>query len=284
MRILIAVDTHSYSENIINDVQKLAANTWADLTLLGVQPNANAAGPDAKWTKILTEFHKNIIAYFHEENLPYGSASSDAMTEINKGVWEAVSSGRKKLTIRLRSGNAEHEILEQAKEDESDLIVLGCTKGLDCEWEGELLLPQKIAKKAECSVLAIKEQKPTNQITGFLDQTSVSQDSLELINQLVTLHDAGLKIVGLQGQKGTIGKEDVEKKMVDVLKYYNDRKISSWMKMVNLDNLEEYVAQATKEGIIALWVGKKSLLSQIFSRDLIGKLVNQTQSSVLILR
>jgi hypothetical protein len=36
--------------------------------------------------------------------------------------------------------------------------------------------------------------------------------------------------------------------------------------------------------MIGLWIGKKSLLKKIFSRDLVGRLVNSSRSSVLILR
>jgi K+-sensing histidine kinase KdpD len=37
MRILVAVDQHPYSAHVVKDVAKLAGNTWADVTLLGVK-------------------------------------------------------------------------------------------------------------------------------------------------------------------------------------------------------------------------------------------------------
>ncbi|HEB51261.1 MAG TPA: universal stress protein [Desulfobulbus sp.] len=282
MRILTAMDSHSYSRDIIPDVARLAANTWADLTLLGVQQDKN--GPDRKMVEAMMSYQDELLAHVNREETLYEPISSADLKETGKGTWQASSRGRKKLTICLRAGDALKSILAQAEDEESDLLILGCTRGFDCEWENELGLPQKVAKEANCSVLVIKEQKKASQISSFLDQTNVSQQSLELINQLVTLHDAGLKIVGLKGQKGLIGKEDVEKKMMELLKYYNERKISAWIKMVDMENLEDYVVTATREGIVALWVGKKSLLSKIFSRDLVGKLVSRSQSSILILR
>ncbi len=282
MRILTALDSHSYSRNIIPDVARLAANTWADLTLLGVQEDKN--GPDPRMVETILACQDELLARVNREEKIYEPLRGEDLRESGKGCWQGSSRGRKKLTICLRGGDALKSILAQSDEEESDLIILGCTRGFDCEWENELGLPQKVAKEAGCSVLVIKEQKKANQISSFLDQTNVSQQSLELINQLVTLHDAGLKIVGLKGQKGLIGKEDVEKKMMELLKYYNERKISAWIKMVDMEDLEEYVVSATREGIVALWVGKKSLLSKIFSRDLVGKLVSRSQSSILILR
>ena len=117
-----------------------------------------------------------------------------------------------------------------------------------------------------------------------MDQAHVSQASLEMINQIVTLHEAELKIIGITGPKGKVGKGDVEAKIAEILKYYSDRQINAWIKLIRLDSLEEYVARASREGMIALWMGEKSLLSKIFSRDLVGKLVQYSQSSVLILR
>ncbi|NQT70799.1 MAG: universal stress protein, partial [Desulfobacteraceae bacterium] len=35
MRILVALDQHSYSSRAIREAAKLAMNTWADVTLLG---------------------------------------------------------------------------------------------------------------------------------------------------------------------------------------------------------------------------------------------------------
>jgi nucleotide-binding universal stress UspA family protein len=40
MRILLAVDQKPYSAHAVDDVAKLAGNTWADVTLLGVGPKA----------------------------------------------------------------------------------------------------------------------------------------------------------------------------------------------------------------------------------------------------
>jgi len=51
---------------------------------------------------------------------------------VKGGQWEElrVNRGAKKdVKVRLRCGNEAQEILAEAREDESDLLVLGCTKG-----------------------------------------------------------------------------------------------------------------------------------------------------------
>ena len=39
MRILVAVDQYPYSVLAVEEVAKLALNTWADVILMGVDPN-----------------------------------------------------------------------------------------------------------------------------------------------------------------------------------------------------------------------------------------------------
>ncbi len=281
MRIIAALDTKSYSEEIINEVAKLAANTWADLTLLGLQSGNKE--PDQALVDAMARYKDHILSAM-EEPSPYAELAVSDLKETGPGRWQVSSRGRKELSVTIRGGDARKEILAEAQEREADLIMLGCTRGIDCIWEGEPNLPQRVARDAACSVLVIKSSRTPSQIVSFLDQTSVSQESLEMVNQMVTVHGAGLKIVGLKTPKGVVGKGDVEKKMVEILKYYNEKNISAWIMMVDNDKLEEYVAQSTKEGMVALWMGKESLLSKIFSRGLIEKLISNTQSSVLILR
>ncbi|MCB2182050.1 MAG: universal stress protein [Desulfobulbaceae bacterium] len=289
MRIVIALDTHSYSEAIVSEAAKLAANTWADITMLGVQPSSSGDMPDTDLEKRLRQYRKSFLSRFNEGDNPYGGVKgAGKFTSQNGGFLltgdDKENEFRKKLHVKIRVGDATKEILAEAREQECDLIIIGCTKGLDCQWQGEIDLPRKIAQKADYSVLVIKERKTTDTISCCLDQDQVSQSSLEMINQMVTLHQAELKIVGLTDSLKAGGKEGVENKMAEILKYYADLELNPWIKLVRLEDLEEYVAQASRQGMIALWMGKKSLLGKIFSRDLVGKLVNTSQSSVMILR
>lgn len=289
MRIITAFDSNSYSSTIVSEVAKLAANTWAEMTMLGVQPSVTRNSPEQLLAKKLREYRDDFISMFEGRELPYDDSTDNLAFTLKNDTWELVgyspaADSRKKLLIKIRAGEPLKEILSEAKAGECDLIILGCTKGLDCQWQGVVDLPRKIAENADCSTMVIKEKTSPHTITCFLDQTHVSQASLEMINQIVTLYKAELKIIGLTAPKGGAGNEGVENKIADILKYYSDRQINAWIKLVRLEELEEYVAQVSRENMVALWMGKKSLLGKIFSRNLVGKLVNNSQSSVLILR
>ena len=175
------------------------------------------------------------------------------------------------------------QIVAAAKEVGSDLVIIGGGEP-GCEWQGELSVPLRVAEDAPCSVLLIKHNKKIDKIISILDQSVVSQDSMEMVNQLVTLHSAGLKIVGVK-EKKTSQEGSIEKTMVDLMKYYNDRKINAWVKLLNSKDVQSYVTTSSREGIVALWMGgKQSFLKKLFSRTMVDKLLETTQSSLLILR
>jgi nucleotide-binding universal stress UspA family protein len=278
------MDTNTYSSEIIGDVTTLAANTWADITLLAVQTGRGASRPEPTLVEALSRGQQIFFDQYQGGELPHGAADTQGFKPVTPGIWRTSGSGRKEFTLKVRSGEPIKEILAEAAEQQCDLLILGCSKENGCQWEAEIDLPQKIARDAQCSVLVIKEGRIPKKITCCLDQDQVSQDSLEMINQIVNLHQADLKIVGLTGPKGLPAKGEVEKKMQEVLHYYAARKVNTLIKLVDNEDLETFVERATREGMIGLWMGKKSLLGKIFSKDLIGKLVATSSSSALILR
>jgi len=164
MRILVAVDQHPYSAHAVKDVAKLAGNTWADVTLVGVGPKAtdidrpsNKSEIKHPLTKTLQNYRRSFLNHFEKEESPYEKRECKyEFVEVKKGTWEELyvcRGTRKDLKILLRSGNPFKEILAQSHEDDSDLIAMGCYKEGDCQWEGTVNLPQKIANNAACSVL-----------------------------------------------------------------------------------------------------------------------------------
>jgi nucleotide-binding universal stress UspA family protein len=293
MRILVAVDQHPYSAHVVKDVAKLAGNTWADVTLLGVGPKAtdigrssNRAGIKHPLTEKLKNYRRNFLDHFEKEESPYEKRSCNyEFVEVKRGVWEELyicRGTRKDLKIVLRSGNPVKEILAQSQEDESDLVAMGCYKKGDCQWEGAVNLPQKVANNATCSVLVVKEEKQIRKIVCCLDQENISQKSIEMINQMVTLYQTELEIVGLTD--GTALKPMVEKNLNAILKYYNARQIKALIKLVDAGSLASFISQEARRSMMALWMGEHSLLSKMFPRGKVDKLIRASESSVLLLR
>ena len=293
MRILVAVDQHPYSAHVVKDVAKLAGNTWADITLLGVGPKTTDIGRSTNRTKIkhplaekLRSYRRSFLDHFSKENSPYEKRSFNyEFVEINRGIWEELyicRGARKDLKIMLRSGNPVKEILTQSHEDVSDLIAIGCSKKGDCQWRDTTNLPQKVANSATCSVLVVKQEKQIRKIVCCLDQENISQKSIEMINQMVTLYQTELEIVGLTD--GTAVKPMVEKNLDAILKYYNTRQIKAWIKLVDTASLLSFIAQEASRSMMALWMGGQSILTKMFPKGKVDKLIQGSESSILLLR
>ncbi len=295
MRVLFAGDERHYSQYALEEVVRLAMNTWADVTLLGVAPEglgreAGAGGggatPRQPLVKALGSYRDSFLNAWGDEGSPY--AVKDWQFEwipLKSGLWEQlrVSRGaRKDLRIRLRGGDIATEILAEAREEGIDLIVIGCTKGERCLWQGGLAVPQKVANDAGCSVLLVKEDKPTTRILACLDQASISQESLEMINQMATIHKAQLQLVGLTKEGGM--KTDAYTRLIELGDYYSERQIPVTTKLVAMPELADSLAQETEKDLLALWMGKKSLLEHFFPRDWVEKFISSSPTSVLVLR
>ena len=198
MRILVALNGNPSSIHMVREAAQLARNTWADVTLLGIRPvdpsyAANAGGePPRGFRQVMEGFLHDFLEVVNDPESPYPQSLTEYQwKDGEKGAWDLdcqqTAPGKKHLNLRIRTGNAAKLILAQAQAMESDIIVIGCGKGVGCTWDGSLEVPRTIVNNASCSVFAIKEEKQPRMVVCCLDNDNVSQASLELVNQLVTI-------------------------------------------------------------------------------------------------
>jgi len=279
MRILFAVDEHSYSANALPRVAQLVQNTWADITLLLINSKETSVPSGIKDSKrapvnrMLETYHRQLLGCFDPIASPYFQPPPDGGAETGF---------HKHIFTRLRRGNPAREILEEAKEEGSDLIVIGCSTQKDCAWKESGNVPLRVARDADCSVMVIKEDKKINKVLCCLDHDNISQDSLEMISQMVTLSHADMDIVVLAEN------EDVQEKIKGTLSwlinYYSTRGIFPYIELVKLASLENFISQEARWGLMAMWMGKKSILERIFPSNKLSRLLKANESSVLLLR
>jgi nucleotide-binding universal stress UspA family protein len=297
MRILVAVNRELYSKYVVRQVAKLARNTWANVTLLGI---GNQAPPEGQSVDTLldsdesvSELADRLHSYgqqfcdcFEDADLLYGPHASEYhLVREEKGGLSLDypgKAGRKVLDLRIRFGNTGKEILAESAEVGADLIVVGCHPEQGSSWPSDRDIPQKVVENASCSVLVIKEEKQPQMLVCCLDHDTVSQPSIELINQLVTFYNAELEIIGVMDANGL--RADVDRRMSRILSYYTSRHIKAWVKLVDGHSLNNFIAQAAEKNLVAVWTSKQSFLAKIFSKQHLGDLATTAQSSVLILR
>lgn len=294
MRILFSGDEHPYSEYALTEVINLAKNTWADVTLLGTQAagHAKSSPTNFPWpsdlpvSQALRKYREIFLNSWSAEDSPYDSRDGQyEWVSLKNGLLEEikVSRGHKKeFKVHLRLGDPSGQILAESKEEGIDLIVLGCPKGGTSAWTGSGNVPQDVVNDADCSVLLVKEEQPVTRILACLDQGYISQESLEMINQMITIHGASLELVGLS-QHGEMNKE-VYTRLIEVGDYYSDRDVNVQTRLTDVNEFESVIGREVGSDLLALWMGKKSLLSRFFSRGWVGRFVSTSPSSVLVMR
>ena len=157
MRILVAVDQNPYSAHAVRLVAGLAMNTWADITLLGLQPKkwtgahpaASISGRrqiDPSFSKVMHAYRDTFLSHFEGETSPYTQLKYEyELLQTEPNLWQefcVARSSRKDFNVCIRQGNPVKEILSQAGQDGSDLIALGCERGQACFWEEWGNIPQ----------------------------------------------------------------------------------------------------------------------------------------------
>jgi nucleotide-binding universal stress UspA family protein len=293
MRILFAADEYPYSEFALKQVIRLAMNTWADVTLLGLSAGSGKSSTrgtnwpgDLPIGRQLGTYRETFLRSWNQDDSPYEpGAGTYEWVPVRSGVYEEIRifRGRKKeFNVRIRSGNPSDEILTEVAEESADLVVLGCPGGADCIWTGAASVPQDVVAKANCSVLLVKEEQPVTRILACLDQGYISQESLEMINQMATIHGAPLELVGLN-QDGDMDRS-VYTRLIEVGDYYSDRDIAVNTRLMEIKDFERFISQEAQQNLIALWMGKRSLLSRFFSGDRVAGFVGKSQASVLVMR
>ena len=162
---------------------------------------------------------------------------------------------QKDFRVRLRIGNPSSEILSEAASDGTDLIVLGCAKGDNCFWSESRTVPQEVVNQTDCSVLLVKQDRPVTRILACLDQGYISQESLEMINQMVTIHGARLELIGLS-QNGDMNKAAYTR-LIEIGDYYSDRNIKIETRLTEISDFERFISGEIREDLVALWAGKE---------------------------
>ena len=294
MRILFAGDERPYSAFALRKVIDLAINTWADLSFLAVHEenavhNLQIPHPQVYDHPLCVAMHRyreEFLQVINDETSPYAmSRWSYEWFPLRDGAWEELKvcrGNKKELKVRLRIGNPASEILAEARARESDLIILGCTKGHSCCWHEPEDTPRKVINDAECSVLLVKENQPVKRVLACIDHMRSSQESLEMINQIVTIHNARLELIGLTN-KGD-AKPEVYSRLIEMGDYFEDRGIPVKTGLTDISEFETFLGRETGDDLLAFSMGKKSLMSLFFPRNWVGRFVSTCQTSVLVLR
>nr|WP_321403066.1 hypothetical protein [uncultured Desulfobacter sp.] len=267
------------NHQVLAEGAAIARQTWADVTLLGIDADGGNSSSDAAMAQMLEAKH-SFLTMFGDlgDDCPYTLERRVSKTVMSApGVYEnlEVLQGRfKNLSVRVRLGSPALQVLGEAADAGSTLIVMANHDASP--------LCRTVANEAACSVLAVKGETRPKRVVCCLDQENISQASLEMINQLTTAYQAELELVGIT-HAGEL-KGEVDRQMDHLVQYYQSKGINTLVRLVEDKTMTAFFSRYATNHLICLWMGEKSRLQKLFSRQGVTKLIDDATSSVLILR
>lgn len=267
------------NRQVLAEGAAIARQTWADVALLGIDADGGNSSCETAMAQML-ESKQTFLTMFGDlgDDCPYTLARRGSKTVMAApGVYEnlEVLLGRfKNLSVRVRQGNPGPQVLGEAADAGSTLIVMA---NHDVN-----PLCRTVANEAACSVLAVKGETRPKRVVCCLDQENISQASLEMVNQLTTGYQAELELVGIT-HAGEL-KGEVDRQMDHLVQYYQSKGINTLVRLVEDKTMTAFFSRYAKAHLICLWMGEKSRLKKLFSRQGVKKLIDDATSSVLILR
>jgi hypothetical protein len=275
MNILVVTDSRYFRQQLAREVGRFAANTWANITLLGTLSASDKNQLDYS-QQCLLNYRKEILNFLPVESdrtsiqksILAWQKNGDRFTLISPDSWQ------KRLELVLIDGNIIQEIHFFSKRHALDLLVLDGYSNLN-----PLLL--EAATEASGCVLVAKGATDPNQIVCCLSHEHISQNSLEMINQLTTLYNAALKFVGFSNRENE--RMHIEILLKQLLHYYNDLNLTPWLEMVDVSIMPQFIVQQSKKNLVAISVEKNSSCNGLFTQEGLMSLISNTPSSVLLL-
>lgn len=284
MKILLAVDDSLYSRYAAEEAIDVAFNSRAEVSILGLN-NGNGGAPQPELTQLMDVYRNKFLSHQPEDENPYSpNRTATEWLEVRPGVWEellVLQGAQKRLRTLVRKGDVSQILAEDAGDD-YDLIVLGCGptgQSLGGAAVGPLM---KVIEDARASVLLVKEDQTINKIVCCLDRTDVPQSSLEMINQMATIHAANLELLGIT-REGWLQME-VDSQLTGLWNYFDSSQEKVVTGFKEHGELRDFVSNEARPDLLVVWRGEKSLMKRLFPKKWLSELVAQSQSSILILR
>jgi len=208
-KVLVPIDFSGDSINALEHAIAIANKIDADIRMIFVKKSKNFEAP--LYFKGLDSFQgKTINEYF------------DRLVDKYK------SQVKNRFDYKIREGKVYKEITNQAKYDDSYLIVLGThgISGFEELWIGSNAF--RVVSNAECPVITVRygfSRKEVFKIVMPIDITSESRKKVPLVAELATLFDAEVHVVSVSETNASDIQTKLEQYATQVIDYLKERNI-----------------------------------------------------------
>lgn len=274
MNILVVVENVGFNRKLAQEVGRLAVNTWANVTLLGYLPQF-VKEESRKLQENIIKYREEVLSCFSAGAHPYSRRWSEKWQKKNQSLALPMESGQKSLDLIIVKIVDNLDIVSFLRNKPVDLLVLGDPS----DYQSPVIAG---VMKVAGSLLVIKGMEDPHQVVCCLDHDQIRHSSLEIINQLVTLYNTELKIVGFTN--GGQNQKKIEACLQDLLSYYSNLKVTPWFELVDASIKAQFLVKESHKNLVALGFEKESSYSgSLLSREEITFL-REAESSVLLLQ
>ena len=275
-KILVPTDFSSFADSALKMALDLANKSGAEIVLLNV---------------MLTPDNTKIQASEKGINIINNSESKYLMENVEavqKNLNELIKeSGYKKMSYQIISGNITQSVIDYAKTEKIDLIIMGTQGegGYDAIFVGSNA--EKIVRLSDCPVITIRKYKETETFdnivfaSNFSDKYNYPVESLKVFQQLF---NARLSLVYVNTPGNFTPTEELNKKADKFIQKYNIENCSFhiYCDFVEDDGIINF-AKSSNADMVAVASQKRRGFARLLSGSVSEGVVNVSSIPVLTL-
>ena len=192
MRILILIEDKPENQPVLLVGARLAQNLYAHVNLLAVDSAQSECLPGDSQTNLLVSARQIFIDHCEEDSPFSPPVLTEEAVKVKPGLYDlrpVIRTGPKELKLHLRFGEPAGQIIDEAYEEDADLIILSAPDP-DSKVAQNNDFPLKVAAEAPCSTLIIKEAAQVENIIIGVENPDLGQSAREMFNQIATVFKA----------------------------------------------------------------------------------------------
>ncbi len=298
MRILVCIRDPEYSETALRFAGRLAMDTKGDITVLTVMETAPSIYQSrvAKTREKLLEWGldlphtvalKKSREILKEMGLDVEAKETGEMVlhETEMGIHELKTTGThgKAVTLKMREGKPEEEILAEAEEGEHDIVMVGGTEKTGVEKTVFGSVATDITAYSEVPVLAVKKDLPVKKMLICTDGSPDAENAEIFAGFLAKKLKASLTLLA-------IASEDVAEEAAEEALKAGKKKIKKYFKLRSKTKLtighavEEIIKESKGYDLVVLGSRGLSKIKRMLVGHVSLNVETKAETNVLVVR
>jgi nucleotide-binding universal stress UspA family protein len=277
-KLLVAVDFSSASAHAVQYASWLKLQTKAGLEALHVYSAPKVEETLSKKTKdqFLRHYRSDLMQHLKRFTTPAPDRAEEPLSSVGR------------LHCRLREGKVVDQIIVHAKEEKTDLIVVG-TRAKHQLWNHLFgSVTTELIARSPCPVLVVPEGSNYRQVHRIAFASEITLDETSVFNWLESFAnslDAGVErfFVNVLPEEQDKWKEELIRTTWEAAPASIRERITMIREKTVLKGIDYYLEKYPSE-MLALYVPQRAFVERLLHRSLSRQLAYQTQIPLLVVK